>query len=127
MVQTLLRQVKFAAHITPHPPQLFRSKAVLTQALLQSVSPIAHTHAPFEHPTDPIGPWQTVPHEPQLRRSFCKSRQMVPQRFWPTWHWQLPATQNWVPPQERPHAPQFWRSLCRSRQTPLHCPKPPVQ
>lgn len=120
MVQTLLRQVKFEAHTVPQPPQLFRSKAVLTHALLQLVNPIAQTQAPLEHPTEPIGPWQTVPHEPQLLRSFWRSRHAVPQRLWPTWHWQLPATQNWVPLQVRPHAPQLRRSLCRSRQTPLH-------
>lgn len=115
-----MRQVKFAAQTTPQPPQLFRSNAVFTQLLEQSVRPTAHTHAPLEQPTVPMGPWQTVPHMPQLLRSFCRSRQKLPQRLWPTWHWQLPATQNWPKVQVRPQAPQLFRSLWRSRQMPPH-------
>lgn len=122
-----MRQVKFEAHTTPHPPQLFRSKAVLTQVLEHKVSPLAQVHAPLTHPTVPMVPWQTVPHEPQLFRSFWRSLQMLPQRFCPTGHWQLPATQNWPKLQVRPQAPQLFRSLWRSRHTPLHWPKPPVQ
>jgi hypothetical protein len=54
--QTLLRQVKFEAHTVPHAPQLFRSKAVLTQVLLHVVSPVPHVQAPALQPTEPTGP-----------------------------------------------------------------------
>lgn len=111
----------------PQPPQLFRSNAVFTQLLEHSVRPTAHTHAPLEQPTVPMGPWQTVPHVPQLLRSFWRSLQKPPQGLWPTGHWQVPATQNWPTLQVRPQAPQLFRSLWRSRQMPLHSPKPPVQ
>jgi hypothetical protein len=125
--QTLLRHVKFEAQTMPHPPQLFRSNAVFTQVFEHSVRPMAQVHTPLLQPTVPMVPWQTVPHEPQLRRSFCRSRQMPLQLLVPTGHWQLPATQNWPTEQVRPHWPQLARSLWRSRQMPLHTPKPPLQ
>lgn len=78
----------------PQPPQLFRSNAVFTHVFEHRVSPVAQTHWPLEHPTVPIGPLHTVPHMPQFRRSFCRSRQKPLQRLVPTGHWQLPATQN---------------------------------
>ena len=111
----------------PQPPQLFRSKAMLTQVFEHWVRPVAQTQAPPEQPTVPKAPWQTVPQVPQLLRSFCRSRHTPPQLLWPTGHWQLPATQNWPGEQVRPHMPQLFRSLWRSRQTPLHWPKPPEQ
>ena len=111
----------------PQPPQLFRSNAVLTQVFEHDVSPMAHTQLPLEQPTVPTGPWQTVPHMPQLLRSFCRSRHWPLQLLWPTAHWQFPATQNWPMAHVRPQLPQLARSLWRSRHTPLHTPKPPEQ
>lgn len=59
----------------PHPPQLFRSNAVFTQAFEQSVRPTAHTQLPALQPTVPGAPWQTLPHMPQLLRSVCRFTQ----------------------------------------------------
>jgi hypothetical protein len=119
--------VRFEAHTTPQPPQLFRSNAVFTQLFEHEVRPIAHTHDPLLQPTVPMAPWQTVPHPPQLLRSFCRSRQVPLQLLWPTGHWQEPATQNWPAAQVWPQVPQLARSPWRSRQTPPHSPKPPLQ
>jgi hypothetical protein len=67
--------------LLPHPPQLFSSLVVSTQAPSQFVKPALHdtsVQTPFEQAAVPLSKWQTCPHEPQLLTSVCRATQVLP-------------------------------------------------
>jgi hypothetical protein len=129
-------QAVFAPHFTPHPPQLFGSMFVATQAAphlvrfvlqLKSHLPAAHTAVERE------GAVQRFPQPPQLTGSEFASTQAVPHRESPVPHALLhaPPAHVAVPPlgaaQAWAHAEQLVADALRSTQAPVHAVIPAGQ
>lgn len=76
---------RLPAQTTPHPPQLFSSKLLSMQVLLQRVSPVAHTHMPLTQPLSGPVPHE-LPHAPQLRGSVEVLTHWLPQALNPNGH-----------------------------------------
>jgi hypothetical protein len=102
---------------TPHPPQLAMSPDSLTHDPLQAVSPAAQlsVHLLAEQDALPLpvtGGRQALAHAPQLSGSVVSSTHALPHAV-PVAQpgWQLPATQETVPPvggtQTWPQVPQL--------------------
>lgn len=107
-------------------PQLFSSKRVSTQVLLQRVSPVVQTQVPFTHPLSGPPP-QLLLHMPQCCAFDWVFTHWPLQSVVPNGHWHDPAAQTRPGGQTLPHMPQFCWFACTSMQTPLHTMRPAVQ
>lgn len=67
-------------HVVLHAPQWFGSLVRSTHVSPHIVCPGGHAHVPLSHACDAPHLW---PHEPQLSRSFAKSRQVPAQKSVP--------------------------------------------
>lgn len=102
--------------MVPQVPQLFTSSMVLTQAPLQSMSPVWQTHAPAVH-TAPVP--QAIPQPPQLAASVMMSTHVPLQSMPPPEQPQVPALQALPAPQAVPQVPQLALSVMTLAQAPL--------
>ncbi len=110
-------QVRPGAHTWPHEPQLAGSVAVSTQALPQTVPPLAHPHLPD---AQVWGLKQELPHMPQLAGSVCSLTHDEPQSSSPLAHAQWPLLHVVPLGQTVPQPPQLPRSVLVLTHTPLH-------
>src|SRR5205823_2310138 len=142
----------FPPHTTPHPPQFLLSllesdSQPLAELPSQSPNPWLHCRTPhwlLMQPATALGREQTLPHAPQLLRSFetffshplprFLSQSAKPMLHDPMPH--LPAAQPGVPlvtaPHMVPHEPQLATSVCKLISHPsfrflLQSPKPCLQ
>jgi len=99
----------------PHTPQLLTSSIVLTQAPLQSVSPLWQTHAlPWQTAPTP----QAMPQPPQLSASVVMSTQAPLQSVPPPAQPHVPALHAWPAVHAWPHTPQLAVSVWVLAQAP---------